>query len=114
MDVPTLRQGSFAGKRVLVRVDYNVPIEAGKVADDARIVASVATVDHLRKAGAKVILVSHLGRPKGKPDPKASLRPVAEHMRAHLGMPVQFTTDCVGPVAMEAVGRLHDGDVLLL
>ena len=113
MQVRTLRDGDFKGKRVLVRVDFNVPVEHGKVADDTRIRASLPTVDHLREAGAKVILCSHLGRPKGGPDPAASLRPVADHLR-QLGIPCTFATDCIGPVADDAVARLKAGDVLLL
>ncbi len=113
MQVRTLRDGDFQGKRVLVRVDFNVPVEAGKVTDDTRIQASLPTIAHLRQAGAKVILASHLGRPKGGPDPTASLKPVAERL-AKLGVPCAFATDCVGPVAADAVAQLKPGDVLLL
>lgn len=113
MQVRTLRDGDFKGKRVLVRVDFNVPVEAGKVADDTRIRASLPTIDALRKAGAKVILCSHLGRPKGGPDPSASLKPVADHLRS-LGVPCEFASDCVGDVAAKAVAGLKPGQVLLL
>ena len=113
MQVRTLRDGDFQGKRVLVRVDFNVPVEHGRVADDTRIRASLPTIDHLRKAGAKVILASHLGRPKGGPDPAASLKPVADHLRS-LGVPCAFAADCIGPTAADAVARLRPGDVLLL
>ncbi|HUR63223.1 MAG TPA: phosphoglycerate kinase [Candidatus Thermoplasmatota archaeon] len=112
--VRTLRDGDFKGQRVLVRVDFNVPLEDGKVTDDARIAAALPTIDFLRKAGAKVILVSHLGRPKAKPDPQFSLKPVADHLRNHLGVPVAFAADCVGPVAASAVAALKPGEVLLL
>jgi phosphoglycerate kinase len=112
--VRTLRDGDFKGQRVLVRVDFNVPLEDGKVTDDARIAAALPTIDFLRKAGAKVILVSHLGRPKAKPDPQFSLKPVADHLRDHLGVPVAFAADCVGPVAAKAVAALKPGEVLLL
>jgi phosphoglycerate kinase len=110
----TLRDGDFKRQRVLVRVDFNVPLENGKVMDDARITAALPTVDFLRKAGAKVILVSHLGRPKAKPDPQFSLKPVADHLRDHLGVPAAFATDCVGPAAERAVAQLKPGQVLLL
>ncbi|MEA3203644.1 MAG: phosphoglycerate kinase [Thermoplasmata archaeon] len=112
--VRTLRDGDFGGKRVLVRVDFNVPLENGKVVDDARITAALPTIEFLRKAGAKVILVSHLGRPKAKPDPEFSLKPVADHLRDHLGVPTTFAADCVGPVAEKAVAALKPGQVLLL
>jgi phosphoglycerate kinase len=112
--VRTLREGDFRNQRVLVRVDFNVPLENGKVADDSRIAAALPTIEFLRKAGARVILVSHLGRPKAKPDPEFSLRPVADHLREHLGMPAAFAADCVGPVAEKAVADLKPGQVLLL
>lgn len=115
VQVPTLRDGQFAGKRVLVRVDFNVPLDAeGHVEDDARIVAALPTIEALRKAGAKVILVSHLGRPKAKPQPEFSLKPVAWHLHQLLKAPVAFANDCVGPEAEKAVSQLNPGDVLLL
>jgi phosphoglycerate kinase len=114
MAVRTLRDGEFSQKRVLVRVDFNVPVEDGKVGDDARIVAAMPTVDHLRRAGARTILVSHFGRPKGRPEPQFSLAPVADHLRSHLGVPVRFAPDCVGPAAEAAVAALKPGEVLLL
>jgi phosphoglycerate kinase len=113
MKVRTLRDGDFKGKRVLVRVDVNVPIEGGRVADATRIEASLPTIDHLRNAGAKVILVSHLGRPKGKPEDKYSLKPVADWLNGH-GVPTAFAPDCVGPAAEAAVKALKPGEVLLL
>ena len=113
MKVRTLRDGDFAGLRVLVRVDVNVPLEGGKVADATRIEASLPTIEFLRKAGAKVVLCSHLGRPKAAPDPKHSLKPVADWLTAH-GVPCAFAADCVGPVAEAAVRALRPGDVLLL
>lgn len=113
MQVRTLRDGEFQGQRVLVRVDFNVPVEDGKITDDTRITASLPTIAHLRKAGAKVILASHLGRPKGGPDPAASLKPVAAHL-AKLGVPCAFATDCIGEPAAKAVAALKPGDVLLL
>jgi phosphoglycerate kinase len=114
MNKKTIRDVDVKGKRVLVRVDYNVPIKDGKIGDDTRIRAAMPTVEYLLKNGAAVILCSHLGRPKGGPDPKYSLRPVAEHLSGLLGQPVAFAEDCVGPVAEEAAKALKPGGVLLL
>jgi len=102
------------GKRVLVRVDYNVPIKENKVTDDTRIVAAMPTLNYLLEHGAAVILFSHLGRPKGGPDPKFSLRPVAAHLSGLLGKPVAFADDCIGPIAEAAARALKAGDVLVL
>ena len=102
------------GKKVLVRVDFNVPIKDGKVGDDTRIRAAIPTIDYLVQHGAAVILCSHLGRPKGGPDPKFSLRPVADHLGTLMGQPVQFAEDCVGPAAETAARALKPGQVLLL
>jgi phosphoglycerate kinase len=102
------------GKRVLVRVDFNVPIKEGQVGDDTRIRAAMPTLQYLLEQGAAVLLCSHLGRPKGGPDPKYSLRPVAAHLEKLLGKPVAFAEDCIGPVAEAASARLQPGDVLLL
>jgi len=102
------------GKRVLVRVDYNVPIKDDKVTDDTRIVAAMPTVEYLLGHGAAVILFSHLGRPKGGPDPKYSLRPVVSHLSGLLGKPVAFADDCVGPVAEAAAKALKPGEILVL
>lgn len=102
------------GKRVLVRVDYNVPIKEDKVIDDTRIVAAMPTVNYLLEHKAAVILCSHLGRPKGGPDLKFSLRPVAAHLSGLLGKPVAFADDCVGPVAMAAAKSLKPGEILVL
>ncbi len=102
------------GRRVLVRVDFNVPVKDGKVTDDTRIVGAVPTIRWLVDHGGRVILMSHLGRPKGGPEPKYSLRPVAARLADRLGRPVAFADDCVGPAAEQAVAKLHDGDVLLL
>jgi phosphoglycerate kinase len=102
------------GKKVLVRVDYNVPLKEGKVTDDTRIVAAMPTLNYLLDHGAAVILCSHLGRPKGGPDPKYSLRPVADYLSALLGKPVAFAEDCIGPKAETAAKDLKPGEVLLL
>jgi phosphoglycerate kinase len=102
------------GKRVLVRVDYNVPIKENRVGDDTRIRAAMPTLEYLLQHGAAVILCSHLGRPKGGPDPKYSLGPVAEHLAELLGQPVKFADDCIGPVAAAAAKALQPGQVLLL
>jgi phosphoglycerate kinase len=102
------------GKHVLVRVDYNVPIKDNKVTDDTRIVAAMPTLEYLLNHGAAVILCSHLGRPKGGPDPKFSLRPVAAYLSGLLGKPVAFVEDCVGPSAEAASRSLKAGDVLIL
>jgi len=105
---------SVAGKRVLVRVDYNVPMESGRVTDDNRVRASLPTIQYLLEAGARVILISHLGRPKGKKDPSQSLGPVAEVLAKLLKKPVKFFPDCIGPEAVQATKDLKAGEVLLL
>jgi phosphoglycerate kinase len=101
------------GRRVLVRVDFNVPLEDGSITDDTRIRAALPTIENLRRRGAKVILASHLGRPKGV-DPAFSLAPVAERLSELIGAPVELAGDVVGPLAQEAAARLGPGDVLLL
>ena len=110
----TVRQVRVRGQRALTRVDFNVPLKDGNVADDTRIKASLPTIRFLTEAGAKVILMSHLGRPKGKPDLSQSLRPVAGRLAELLGAPVAFADDCVGPEAEAASRALPDGGVLLL
>jgi phosphoglycerate kinase len=106
--------GGVRGKRVFVRADLNVPIKGGVVGDDTRIRASLPTLRRLCDAGARVVLASHLGRPKGKPDPAASLRPVAAKVAEALGRPVHFADDCIGAPAERAVAALQDGEICLL
>ena len=104
----------LAGKRVLIRVDFNVPLERGRVTDDTRIRESLPTIRYARNQGARVILCSHLGRPKGKPSPELSLRPVAARLSELLGEPVGMAEDCVGETVHEAIAKLRPGEVLLL
>jgi phosphoglycerate kinase len=110
----TLDAASVAGQRVLLRVDLNVPMEHGKVTDATRIDRVLHTIREIAGKGGKVILLAHFGRPKGGPDEANSLRPVAAAVAEHLGKPVAFAADCVGPLAAAAIAALRDGDVLLL
>jgi phosphoglycerate kinase len=110
----TLRDVDAAGKRVLVRADFNVPLDAqGRITDERRIVESLPTIQYLLERGAKVILMSHLGRPKGVDD-KLRLNPVAEALEKHLGRPLKKLDDCVGPQVEAAVQQMKPGDVILL
>ena len=110
----TIEQLDLAGKRVFVRADLNAPLAHGQVSDDTRLRAVVPTLQHALKAGAAVVLASHLGRPKGKPAPEFSLRPVAERLEALLGQPVELVPDCVGPGTEARAQALRPGEVLLL
>ena len=114
MKIKTVRDIDVANKRVLVRVDFNVPLAQGRVADDARLRATVPTIDLLRERGAKIVLVSHLGRPRGVVKESLRLAPVAAHLSKLLDMPVYSAPDCVGPAAEAAAQALRPGDVLLL
>src|SRR3954469_9994392 len=110
-----LPKSALAGRRVIVRVDYNVPLDAdGKITDDTRISATLPTLRYLVENGARVVLLSHFGRPKGKPVPEMSLRPAAVRLGELLGRDVAFIGQTVGPEAVEATNRLGDGGVLLL
>ncbi|MGC8837094.1 MAG: phosphoglycerate kinase [Anaerolineae bacterium] len=114
MNKKTVRDVPVAGKRVLVRVDFNVPLTEGRVADDTRIRAALPTIQYLLDQGARVILMSHLGRPKGKVREDLRMRPVGERLAELLGRPVQVLDDCVGPQVEAAVAAMQAGDVVLL
>jgi phosphoglycerate kinase len=110
----SLRDLELSGKRVFMRVDFNVPLAGGKITDDTRIQAALPSIRYVLDKGGKLILASHLGRPKGKPDPKYSLKPVATRLSELLGKSVQFAPDCVGPEVERMVSNLKNGDALLL
>jgi phosphoglycerate kinase len=110
----SIKDVDLSGKRVFVRCDFNVPLTDGQISDDSRIVAALPTIKHLVAQGAKVILSSHLGRPKGEPNAKYSLAPVAEELAAQLGQPVTFIEDCIGESVEAEVAQLADGEVALL
>ena len=110
----TIRDLDVRGKRALVRVDFNVPMKAGAITDDTRIRAAMPTIQALRHAGARVILMSHLGRPDGKVVDTLRLAPIAAHLTDLLGVSVVAVPECVGPVASSAIAAMHDGDVCLL
>lgn len=115
MKIRAIDQLDLAGKRVLIRVDFNVPQDkAGNITDDTRIQAAIPTIRHAVANGAKTILLSHLGRPKGKKVPEMSLAPAAKRLSALLGKEVPFVPDCVGEIAEKAVATMRPGDVVLL
>src|SRR6266436_8973462 len=113
-----LRDLDVRGKRVLVRVDFNVPVELRggevRITDDTRIRESLATINYLRKHGAKTILMSHFGRPKGKPVEKYSLRPIGDFLHSLINHPVIFSHDTIGEVPEKIIEHMQEGDVALL
>lgn len=110
----TVKNLDVAGKKVLVRVDFNVPLQNGQVADDYRLVTAFPTIKYLLEKKARIILMSHLGRPDGKVVEKLRLAPVAKRVQELLGHPVQYVNDCIGPAVQDAVANLKEGEILLL
>jgi phosphoglycerate kinase len=110
----TVRDVQFGGKKVLVRVDFNVPLKDGKITDDTRIRAALPTIEYLLKQGAAVILFSHLGRPKNGPDPKYSMKPVADYLAGKVSVLVKFVEEAAGPKAKAAADSLKTGEILVL
>ena len=110
----TLEHVDVKGKRVLMRVDLNVPVEHGVVTNSTRIERAAHAITEIADADGKVILLSHFGRPKGKRDPKYSLKPVAAEVAHVLKRPVKFVDDCIGEVAERAVATMHQGDIICL
>jgi len=114
MNKLSIKDLDLKGKKTFIRVDFNVPISEGRVADDTRIQGALPTIKYALENGAKVILASHLGRPKGEKEDRFSLKPVADKLSSILGKEIAFAEDCVGESVDELVGSLNDGDVLLL
>lgn len=110
----TLSDINVQGKKVLMRVDFNVPLEDGKITDDSRIVKALPTIREVIRQNGLLILMSHLGRPGGSPDPSLSLRPVAEHLRTLVRVPVYFAEDCVGEKAEKVIRQAKPGEIVLL
>jgi phosphoglycerate kinase len=114
MNKLSIKELSLTGKRVFVRVDFNVPLDGGRVTDDTRIRETLPTLRYAMEKGARLVLASHLGRPKGQPNPKYSLKPAADKLAELLGKPVEFAADCVGAEAEAKSRALGDGGVLVL
>jgi len=114
MNKLSIRDLELSGRRVFIRVDFNVPLDNGKVAEDTRVRETIPTLRFAIERGARLVLASHLGRPKGKRDPKYTLKPVAARLSELIGMPVDFAADCVGAEAEAKSRALHDGGILLL
>ena len=114
MEARNIKDLELRGKKALIRVDFNVPIKDGRIQEDTRIRSSLPTIQYALEQGATVILMSHLGRPKGKPNLEYSLKPIATHLGTLLGRPVQFAEDCIGPKARAAIDAAGPGGVVLL
>lgn len=110
----TLKDVDLKGKTVLMRVDFNVPIKEGVISDDNRIVQALKSINFITDAGAKLILTSHLGRPADEPDPEYSLKPVAEHLKTLVDVPVHFASDCIGEERKKVVNKAKPGEIVLL
>lgn len=113
-NIKTIEDLDFSGRRTFVRVDFNVPLESGKVTDDTRIRAALPTIEKIRAAGGRLVVASHLGRPKGKPDPAFSVEPAAARLAELIGGDVRLTDDCIGDGARKVAADLRDGDVAML
>ena len=114
MPLRTIKDLRLDGRKAFIRVDFNVPLKGGVITEDTRIQASLPTIRYALEKGATVILASHLGRPKGKPNPEYSLKPVAARVSDLLGRPVEFASDCIGAPAQQAIGKAGHGGVVLL
>src|SRR5260370_29810065 len=110
----TIRDVDVAGKRVLVRVDFNVPMEAGRIVDDTRIREAIPTIQNLVERSARVILITHLGRPDGQVDEAYRTTPLAQRLSELMGRPVRHLDDCVGPAVEAAVKAMRDGEIVML
>src|SRR5699024_830539 len=114
MDKMTLRDVEIDGKTVLMRVDFNVPIDEGQIGDDNRMIQALPSIEYVVERGGKLVLMSHLGRPGGSVDESLSLRPVAEHLQSLVDAAVHFAADCIGEPAGSAIDQAAQGDIVLL